>query len=104
MQIGGTATGPTFQISAGNDSLAGLRDAINAASGGAVASIVNNGVTDKLVLTSSLTGAANRVQLVEVTVPEHRNRQQFGYNCFISGRQRQTTRSLMRKLQSTVRC
>lgn len=69
LQIGGTATGPSFTISSSNDSLIGLRDAINAANGGATASIVADGSRQRLVLTSNATGASNRVRLVETTSP-----------------------------------
>jgi flagellar hook-associated protein 2 len=70
LQKGGVAIGPTFSITSANNSLTGLRDAINAANGGVTATIISSGLlTEKIVLTSQATGAANRVQLVEVTTP-----------------------------------
>ena len=50
-------------ISAGQDSLAGVRDAINAASGGVSASIVNDGSGQRLVITSKDTGIANALRI-----------------------------------------
>ncbi len=55
----GVAGSKTITIDSTNDSLSGVRDAINAASAGVVASIVNDGTGDRLVLTGSTTGAAN---------------------------------------------
>lgn len=49
----------TITIDATNNSLSGVRDAINKAGAGVVASIVNDGTGDRLVLTGSNTGAAN---------------------------------------------
>jgi flagellar hook-associated protein 2 len=71
LQKGGAATGPTITIDSTNNSLAGLRDAINKATGGGVtASIVDvsgDGTQNQLVLTSTATGQAGRVQLVETS-------------------------------------
>lgn len=50
-------------IDSGNDSLRGLRDAINQSDSGVSASIVNTGEGARLVLTSSETGAANTIAL-----------------------------------------
>lgn len=55
----------TVTIGAGQNTLSGIRDAINAANIGVSASIVNDGgvTPNKLVLTSKDTGAANSVKL-----------------------------------------
>lgn len=66
---GATSGGTPFTIKAENNSLEGLRDAINEADAGVTASIVD--VTGKgdhqLVLTSKETGSAGRVELVETS-------------------------------------
>ncbi len=70
LQKSGDASGPVITIDSTNNTLTGLRDAINAAGAGVGATIVDvtgAGTEFKLVLTSSETGAANRVQLVETT-------------------------------------
>lgn len=54
-----TAGSRTITIDAGNDTLAGVRDAINQANAGVTASIVNDGTGNRLVLASTATGAAN---------------------------------------------
>lgn len=53
----------TIQIDASNNSLAGIRDAINAADAGVRASIVNDGSGFRLVLTSERTGVENSLQI-----------------------------------------
>ena len=53
----------TLQIGAQNNSLEGIRDAINKAGGGVQASIVNDGTGYRLVLTSDKTGADNSMQI-----------------------------------------
>ena len=50
-------------IAAGRDSLAEVRDAINAASAGVAASIVNDGSGQRLLITSTATGAANALRV-----------------------------------------
>ncbi len=69
LRQGGAASGTEITINSENNSLAGLRDAINAAHAGLTASIVD--VTGKgsyqIVLSSAETGAAGRVELVETT-------------------------------------
>ena len=50
-------------ITAGQDSLAGVRDAINAASAGVSASVVNDGTGQRLLITSKDTGAANALRI-----------------------------------------
>ena len=52
-----------ININAGNDSLSGVRDAINEANAGVGASIVNDGTGARLVLTANTTGAANTISL-----------------------------------------
>ncbi len=49
----------TITIDASNDSLLGIRDAINQADAGVTASIVNDGSGNRLVLSITATGAAN---------------------------------------------
>jgi flagellar hook-associated protein 2 len=70
LRKGGASTGTPITIDATNNSLAGLRDAINNAKAGVTATIVDvdvAGTQNKLVLTSTATGEAGRVQLVETT-------------------------------------
>ena len=50
-------------ITAGQDSLAGVRDAINAASAGVSASVVNDGTGQRLLITSRDSGAANALRI-----------------------------------------
>ncbi len=70
LQTGGQASGPTFSLTSANNSLKALRDAINGANAGVIARIESTaGLSEKLVLTSQVTGASNRVQLVEITNP-----------------------------------
>lgn len=70
LRKGGASSGPSITINTTNNSLAGLRDAINAANAGVTATIVDtsgNGTEYQLVLTSIETGASNRVELVETS-------------------------------------
>lgn len=70
LRKGGAATGSVITIDSTNDSLNGLKDAINAANAGVSASIVDisgNGTDLQLVLNSKDTGAAGRVELVEAS-------------------------------------
>jgi flagellar hook-associated protein 2 len=70
LRLGGATTGKPVVIDSTNNSLTGLRDAINAADGGITATIVDltgDGTQNQLVLTSTATGAAGRVELVETT-------------------------------------
>jgi len=53
----------TVTIDSAHSSLAGIRDAINAAKIGATATILNDGTGNKLVLTSNDTGAANSFKI-----------------------------------------
>jgi flagellar hook-associated protein 2 len=70
LRKGGAATGTPITITAGNNTLSGLRDAINSANAGVTATIVDltgDGTQQKLVLSSAETGATGRVELVETT-------------------------------------
>ncbi len=70
LRQGGSATGTAITIDSSNNSLAGLRDAINAANAGVTASIIDvngDGTGQELVLNSATTGASGRVELVETT-------------------------------------
>ncbi len=65
VQVGSGAT-TTIDIDAGNNTLGGLRDAINNSDADVVASIINDGSSSKpyrLLLTSTTTGAANTIDL-----------------------------------------
>jgi flagellar hook-associated protein 2 len=53
----------TITIPAGNGSLAGVRDAINAAGAGVTANLVNDGSGYRLVLASAETGAAHAMRI-----------------------------------------
>lgn len=72
--VGPPASGNTFTnnpdkaavditINASNNTLSGIRDAINAANAGVTASIVNDGTTNRLVLSSKETGAVNSIKM-----------------------------------------
>ncbi|HKX31016.1 MAG TPA: flagellar filament capping protein FliD [Blastocatellia bacterium] len=70
LRKGGATTGTPITIDSNNNTLAGLRDAINGANTGITASIVDTdgtGTQNKLVLNSTATGSAGRVELVETT-------------------------------------
>ena len=70
LRQGGGGSGVEITIDSTNDSLAGLRDAINAANSGVTASIVDlngDGTNQQLVLNSTGTGASGRVELVETS-------------------------------------
>ena len=53
----------TITIGTGNQSLAGIRDAINQANAGVTASIVNDGTGNRLVISANKTGAANSLKI-----------------------------------------
>ena len=61
----GNGAAATVTIDASNNTLSGMRDAINAANAGVTATIVNDGSATpyKLVLTASASGAANTIQV-----------------------------------------
>lgn len=70
LRKGGAASGVEIKIDSTNNSLAGLRDAINAADAGITASIIDlngDGTAQQLVLSSKNTGASGRVELIETT-------------------------------------
>jgi flagellar hook-associated protein 2 len=70
LRKGGASSGTEITIDSTNNTLEGLRDEINKANAGVTASIVDvdgSGTQYKLALTSTETGAAGRVQLVETT-------------------------------------
>ena len=56
-------TTQTINISANQGSLAGIRDAINAANIGVTASIMNDGTGNRLILTSTNSGTDNQLQI-----------------------------------------
>ena len=59
----GARASMTVAIGAGQNSLAGVRDAINAAGGGVTASVVNDTSGARLVLTSANSGAADSLRV-----------------------------------------
>jgi flagellar hook-associated protein 2 len=71
LRLGGAISGPSITIDATNNSLQGLRDAINnSATAGVTASIVDisgDGTQNQIVLSSTGTGTAGRVELIETT-------------------------------------
>ncbi|MEW6733441.1 MAG: flagellar filament capping protein FliD [Acidobacteriota bacterium] len=70
LRKGGASSGTAITIDSTNNTLTGLRDAINGAKAGITASIIDltgDGSQQQLVLTSAETGAAGRVELVETT-------------------------------------
>lgn len=70
LRKGGADSGVQIAISDNNNSLEGLRDAINAANAGVKASIVDlkgDGTEFQLALASDNTGASGRVELVETS-------------------------------------
>lgn len=70
LRKGGAAPGVEITIDATNNTLAGMRDAINAKNAGVTASIVDltgDGTQQQLVLSSAATGASGRVELVETS-------------------------------------
>ncbi len=70
LRMGGASSGTPITIDSTNNSLTGLRDAINNAHTGVTASIVDlagDGTQNQLVLNSTATGASGRVELVETT-------------------------------------
>lgn len=70
LRKGGASPGVSITIDDSNNSLAGLRDAINAKNAGVTAAIVDvngDGTGQQLVLSSKETGAAGRVELVETS-------------------------------------
>lgn len=66
ISVGG-ATAVNVTINSSNNTLAGIRDAINAVSTGATASIVNDGTTNRLLISSNTTGLTAGAVSVAVT-------------------------------------
>src|SRR5450830_1475307 len=62
-----TKTPLNITIDSSNNTLSGVRDAINAANASVSATIVNNGTTNQLVITSKDTGAVNSLKISGVT-------------------------------------
>lgn len=70
LRKGGAATGTAITINSTNNTLEGLRNAINNANAGVNATIVDisgDGTQNQLVLSSTETGASGRIELVETT-------------------------------------
>jgi len=70
LRKGGATTGTQITIDSSNNSLTGLRDAINTAKAGLSAQIVDvsgDGTQNQLVLNSTDTGSSGRVELVETS-------------------------------------
>ncbi len=70
LRKGGASSGTAITIDSTNNTLEGLRDAINESDAGLTATIVDTdgtGTKNKLVLNSAATGTAGRVELVETT-------------------------------------
>lgn len=70
LRKGGSESGIEITIDATNNTLAGMRDSINAKNAGVTASIVDltgDGTQQQLVLSSTATGASGRVELVETS-------------------------------------
>ncbi|RZS78709.1 flagellar filament capping protein FliD [Pigmentiphaga kullae] len=61
--VAGEAEAKSVVIDASNNTMSGLRDAINKAEMGVTASLVTDGTGSRLVLTSTTTGAANAFQV-----------------------------------------
>lgn len=59
----GSAAPVEVTVDSANNTLTGLRDAINGAAGGVTASIVNDGTGYRLVLSSNTPGASNRITI-----------------------------------------
>ena len=70
LRKGGASEGTLITIDSTNNTLAGLRDAINAADAGVTATIVDisgDGTQQRIVLNSKETGASGRVELIETS-------------------------------------
>ncbi|MBI5598590.1 MAG: flagellar filament capping protein FliD [Deltaproteobacteria bacterium] len=66
----GSSSAVTVTVDSSNNTLYGIRDAINGASAGVKASIINDGTGYRLILTGNSTGASNRIT---VKVDENNN-------------------------------
>jgi len=69
-------------INSSNNSLAGLRDAINAQNASVSASIVNDGSTNRLVITSKDTGEINSLKITTVDNDDNDNTNTAGLSRF----------------------
>lgn len=65
IQVGGK---PAVDIPSANYSLRGLSDAINAANAGVTATIVNDGTTNRLVITAIDSGEANKIKITATDI------------------------------------
>lgn len=63
----GTKSSVNITIDSSNNTLAGVRDAINAANASVSATIVNNGTNNQLVITSKDTGEVNNMRITGVS-------------------------------------
>ena len=68
----------TVTISSANSTLGGIRDAINAAKIGVTASVLNDGTGNKLIFTSSDTGAANSLKITVIDTTDASNTDNAG--------------------------
>jgi len=59
----GAGSTTSINITSGNNTLSGVRDAINAAGAGVTATIINDGSTNRLVVTSTATGTSNSIKI-----------------------------------------
>ncbi|HJW82360.1 MAG TPA: flagellar filament capping protein FliD [Acidiferrobacterales bacterium] len=73
-----TKASQTVTIGSGNSSLAGIRDAINAAKVGVTAAILNDGTGNRLVLTSGESGAANGLKITVADTSDASNTDDAG--------------------------
>lgn len=71
----------TIDIDSSNNTLTGIRDAINAKNASVSASIVNDGTGNRLVITSKDTGAANSLK-IDVTDDDGANSDNTGLSVF----------------------
>jgi flagellar hook-associated protein 2 len=69
-------------INSSNNSLAGLRDAINAQNANVTASIVNDGTTNRLVITSKDTGEINSLKITTLDNDDANNTDAAGLSRF----------------------
>jgi flagellar hook-associated protein 2 len=75
-------TNLNITINSSNNSLAGLRDAINAQNASVTASIVNDGSTNRLVITSKDTGEINSLKITTVDNDDNDNTNTAGLSRF----------------------
>ena len=59
----GSQAATTIEITSANNTLSGIRDAINAANAGVSASIVNDGQTNRLVINAKNSGTVNSIKM-----------------------------------------